>query len=402
MIITRSLMPVVILCGGRGTRLGSLTQHIPKSLVSIAGHPFLWHQLQLLKRNGVKRAILLVGHLGEQIQEVFKDGSELEIQIDYSFDGPTLLGTAGSIYKALPLLPEQFFVLYGDSYLDCDYRAVQKAFERSGHLALMTTYNGTDYGLGAFRRSVFEMLLGGSIDLAVVYQELLRDNKLSILHMDQRFYEIGSREGLREVESLLKNNVIRSFLSDIAEIAQQLDTEAIGRMVSALVGVRGRGGRLFILGVGGSAANASHAVNDFRKLCGIEAYSPTDNVAELTARVNDDGWPTVFSPWLRNSHLQPRDAILILSVGGGSVEKNVSPNIVTALDYAKEVGATILGIVGRDGGYTAQVANVCVLIPTVNPERVTPYTEAFQAVIWHLLVFHPSLQQNTATWEGIV
>jgi D-sedoheptulose 7-phosphate isomerase len=204
---------------------------------------------------------------------------------------------------------------------------------------------------------------------------------------------------LREVEALLKVNVIQSFLSGIAEIAQQLDRDAIGKTVSALVGLRGRGGRLFILGVGGSAANASHAVNDFRKLCGIEAYTPTDNVAELTARINDDGWPTVFTKWLKVSRLQARDAVLVLSVGGGGLE--VTPNIVDSLYYAKSVGATMLGIVGRDGGHTAKMADVCVLIPTVNPDRVTPYTEVFQSVICHLLVSHPSLQQTAAKWEGM-
>jgi len=192
-----------------------------------------------------------------------------------------------------------------------------------------------------------------------------------------------------------------SFLAEVEEIARQLDTAAIEKMVASLVRVRERSGRLFILGVGGSAANASHAVNDFRKLAGIESYAPTDNVSELTARVNDEGWPTVFAAWLRVSHLQRRDAVLIFSVGGGSVERNVSPNIVAALDYARSVGASILGIVGRDGGYTARVADACVLIPTVHPERITPHAEAFQAIVWHLLVSHPSLQQTVAKWESL-
>ncbi len=193
-----------------------------------------------------------------------------------------------------------------------------------------------------------------------------------------------------------------SFLAEVQEIARQLDAAAIEKMVALLAQVRQRSGRLFVLGVGGSAANASHAVNDFRKLAGIETYAPTDNVSELTARVNDEGWPTVFVAWLRVSHLQARDAVLVFSVGGGSVERNVSPNIVAALDYAKSVGASILGIVGRDGGYTARVADVCVLIPTVHPDRITPHAEAFQAVVWHLLVSHPKLQQVAAKWEFIV
>jgi D-sedoheptulose 7-phosphate isomerase len=192
-----------------------------------------------------------------------------------------------------------------------------------------------------------------------------------------------------------------SFLAEVQEIAGQLNAEAIERMVALLAQVRQRSGRLFVLGVGGSAANASHAVNDFRKLAGIETYAPTDNVSELTARVNDEGWPTVFAAWLRVSHLQARDAVLVFSVGGGSVERNVSPNIVAALDYAKSVGASILGIAGRDGGYTARVADICVLIPTVNPDRITPHAEAFQAVVWHLLVSHPALQQAATKWESI-
>jgi len=192
-----------------------------------------------------------------------------------------------------------------------------------------------------------------------------------------------------------------SFLAEVEEIARRLDVAAIEKMATLLVRVREASGRLFIIGVGGSAANASHAVNDFRKLAGIEAYAPTDNVAELTARVNDDGWPKVFEAWLQVSRLKASDAVLVFSVGGGSVEKNVSPNIVAALDYAKAVGSSILGIVGRDGGYTARVADACVIIPTVHPERITPHSEAFQAVVWHLLVSHPALQQTATRWESL-
>jgi D-sedoheptulose 7-phosphate isomerase len=191
------------------------------------------------------------------------------------------------------------------------------------------------------------------------------------------------------------------FLAEVQEVSRRLDAATIERMASVLVSVRERSGRLFILGVGGSAGNASHAVNDFRKLAGIETYAPTDNVSELTARVNDEGWPTVFEAWLRVSQLQSRDAILVFSVGGGSVERNVSPNIVAALDFAKSVGANVLGIVGRDGGYTARVADVCVMIPIVHPDRITPHSEAFQAIVWHLLVSHPALQQKVTKWESI-
>jgi D-sedoheptulose 7-phosphate isomerase len=167
-----------------------------------------------------------------------------------------------------------------------------------------------------------------------------------------------------------------------------------------LVAVRGRGGRLFILGVGGSAANASHAVNDFRKIAGLECYAPTDNVSELTARINDDGWSSAFAEWLKGSRLSNRDALFVLSVGGGNLEKNISPNLVAALQLAKDRGAAILGIVGRDGGYTAKVADVAICIPTVNPASVTPHSEAFQAVVWHLLVTHPSLKIAEMKWES--
>jgi D-sedoheptulose 7-phosphate isomerase len=164
---------------------------------------------------------------------------------------------------------------------------------------------------------------------------------------------------------------------------------------------RSAGGRLFILGVGGSAANASHAVNDFRKIAGLEAYAPTDNVSELTARTNDEGWPTVFESWLRVSRLKPEDSLLIFSVGGGNLEKNVSPNLVAALQYAKTVGAKIAGIVGRDGGHTARTADACVIVPTVNPVHTTPHAEAFQAVVWHLIVSHPALKRAETKWESV-
>jgi len=190
-------------------------------------------------------------------------------------------------------------------------------------------------------------------------------------------------------------------LAETAEIVQKLKPETLERMVDLLVAVRERGGRLFFLGVGGSAANASHAVNDFRKITGIEAYAPTDNVSELTARTNDEGWASVFVEWLRGSRLKQEDALMIFSVGGGNLEKNVSPNLVSALQYAKDVGASILGIVGRDGGYTAQVADACCIVPTVNPDNVTPHSEAFQAVVWHLFVSHPRLKVQKTKWESI-
>src|SRR6266576_2199669 len=193
---------------------------------------------------------------------------------------------------------------------------------------------------------------------------------------------------------------IQQYLEETQRVTAQLDPGAIEKMVDELARVRERGGRLFILGVGGSAANASHAVNDFRKICGFECYAPTDNVSELTARTNDEGWATVLSEWLKGSRLAAKDALLIFSVGGGNLEKNVSPNLVTAIELARGVGASILGIVGRDGGYTARQATACVIIPTVNPEHVTPHAEAFQAVVWHLFVSHPKLKVNRTKWES--
>jgi len=192
----------------------------------------------------------------------------------------------------------------------------------------------------------------------------------------------------------------RQHLAEASEILGLFDADAIERTATLLAETRARGGRLFFLGVGGSAANCSHAVNDFRKICGLEAYAPTDNVAELTARTNDEGWASVFVEWLKVSRLRKDDCVFVFSVGGGNVEKNVSPNLVSALHYAQETGATILGVVGRDGGYTAQVADACVIVPTVNPANVTPHTEAFQAVVWHLLVSHPALKVAQTKWES--
>ena len=188
------------------------------------------------------------------------------------------------------------------------------------------------------------------------------------------------------------------YLEQAIAVAQTIDHQAIERMAEALAEVRSNGGRLFFIGAGGSAGNCGHAVNDFRKLCGIEAYAPTDNVSELTARTNDEGWETVFAAWLATSRLSERDGVFVFSVGGGDLERNVSPNIVRALELAKQRGASIFGVVGRDGGYTKKVGDHVIVIPTVDPAHVTPHTEAFQAVVWHCLVSHPKLQQNATKW----
>jgi D-sedoheptulose 7-phosphate isomerase len=194
----------------------------------------------------------------------------------------------------------------------------------------------------------------------------------------------------------------QQHVNEAIDILNKMDVRAIERMADLLVEIRNDDGRIFFLGVGGSAGNCSHAVNDFRKIVGIESYAPTDNVSELTARTNDEGWAMVFVEWLKTSKLSARDMVFVFSVGGGSLEKNISPNLVMALRYAKKIGAKITGVVGRDGGFVAQVADACLIVATVNPENITPHTEAFQAVVWHLLVSHPKLKANPTKWESAV
>lgn len=197
-------------------------------------------------------------------------------------------------------------------------------------------------------------------------------------------------------------NYAKKHLDEAVEIIEKMDVAAIEKMADLLVQVKTDGGRIFFLGVGGSAGNCSHAVNDFRKIAGIESYAPTDNVSELTARINDEGWASIFVEWLRVSRLTSKDMLFIFSVGGGNLEKNISINLVEALKYARVVGSKVIGVVGRDGGYTAQVADACVIVPTVNADNVTPHSEAFQAVVWHLLVSHPKLKANQTKWESTV
>jgi D-sedoheptulose 7-phosphate isomerase len=429
-------LPVAILAGGLATRLRPITEQIPKVLVDVAGVPFALHQLALLRQNGFTRVVFCVGHLGEQVQVALGDGRRWGMQIDYVFDGPTLLGTGGALRKALPLLGDAFFVLYGDAYLQCDYPAIARTFLASGRRGLMTVYhngdqwdrsnvifrNGEiirydkynrmpamqyiDYGVGLLRSAVLmEYPADAAVDLANIYQDLLAQSQLAGYEVTQRFYEIGSHAGLEETRQYLqKKEIVMTYaeqhLHEAGQIVQLLDAGVLEQMANLLAGLRARAGRLFFLGVGGSAANCSHAVNDFRKIAGIEAYAPTDNVSELTARTNDEGWESVFVEWLKVSRLQPEDMLFVLSVGGGSLEKNVSPNLVRALQYAQQIGAQVIGIVGRNGGYTAQVANACIIIPTVNVETVTPHAEAFQAVLWHLLVSHPLLKVAQTKWES--
>jgi dTDP-glucose pyrophosphorylase len=427
------MLPVAILAGGLATRLRPITDRIPKALVEINGEPFIAHQLRLLHARGIRRVVLCLGYLGEMVREFVGDGQAFNLTVEYSFDGPTLRGTAGAIHQALPMLGNAFFVLYGDSWLPCDYKEAGQVFADSGKTGLMTVFRNDgrwdssnvefaegrvlaydkkdrtprmhyiDYGLGVFRKQAFETLPAGSVyDLAALYQDLLARGELAALEVKERFYEIGSASGIEELAAVLKNmNFSRQFLAEATEIISRIDENAIERIVGLLADTRDEGGRLFILGVGGSAANASHAVNDFRKIAGIEAYAPTDNVSELTARTNDEGWSSVFDSWLRVSRLNARDALLVFSVGGGNLEKDVSANLVSALQYARDAGAKIAGIVGRDGGYTAQVADACVIVPSVNPLHVTPHTEAFQAVVWHLIVSHPRIKRTETKWESV-
>jgi D-sedoheptulose 7-phosphate isomerase len=215
------------------------------------------------------------------------------------------------------------------------------------------------------------------------------------------FLLAGSKlEDITPNPARLTMNFTEQFISEVQQVAAKLNADAIEKCADELAKIRERGGRLFILGVGGSAGNAGHAVNDFRKICGFEAYAPTDNVSELTARTNDEGWATIFAEWLKGSRLGSKDGLLIFSVGGGNLEKNVSPNLVSAIQLAKTAGASVIGIVGRDGGYTAKEATACVIIPTVNPTHVTPHSEAFQAVVWHLFVSHPKLKVAQTKWES--
>ena len=190
-------------------------------------------------------------------------------------------------------------------------------------------------------------------------------------------------------------------LAEAIEIIKKIETKQIEKIVDLILNVRNEKGRIFFLGVGGSAGNCSHAVNDFRKIVGIESYAPTANVSELTARTNDEGWSTIFSEWLKVSNLNPKDLIFVFSVGGGNIEKNISPNLVEALNYGKSIGCKLVGVIGRDGGYTSKVADACVIIPTVNEKTITPHTEAFQAVVWHLIVSHPKLKLNETKWESV-
>jgi dTDP-glucose pyrophosphorylase len=434
-----SMIPVAILAGGLATRMLPVTETIPKSLIPVAGEPFIAHQLRLLRREGVDNVVLCVGHLGEQIEAYVGEGSRFGLTVRYSYEASDrLLGTGGALRRALPLLGDTFFVLYGDSYLDIAYAPIALAFGRSGVPALMTVFRNDgawdvsnvhfdgarvmrydkrspdpelryiDYGLSVVSAGIFANRSSDEpFDLAEVYRSLAEAGRLAGYEATRRFYEIGSPNGLSEVDAYLRggnmtiSDYTKAYFDEVTAVVRGIDQSVVDRMIDILVDVRGKGGRLFILGVGGSAGNAGHAVNDFRKLCAIEAYAPTDNVSELTARVNDEGWATVFANWLRGSRIRADDVVLVFSVGGGNAEKNISANIVEGLKVAKSVGARVIGVVGRDGGYTREIGDAVVVVPMVNPATVTPHTEAFQAVVWHGIVTHPKLLAHEMKWESV-
>lgn len=433
------MLQVVILAGGLATRLRPITKKIPKSLVDVAGEPFICRQLSYLQSQGIRRVVLCIGYMGEMIREIVGDGTKFGLDVAYSYDGKILLGTGGALRQALPLLEEEFFVMYGDSFLPIEFAPIKNAFLDSKKIPLMTVlencdrwdksnvlfrqgvlieYNKyqpraemthIDYGLSVLTKPVLENYpVGESFDLAEIYNELSLKGQLAAYEVTERFYEIGSIDGLTETKNYflmkerLRMSYVKQHLDESIEIIKKIDVATIEKIADILVTIKVEDGRIFFLGVGGSAGNCSHAVNDFRKIVEIESYAPTDNVSELTARTNDEGWASVFSEWLKISKLTKRDAVFIFSVGGGNLEKNISPNLIEALKYAKTIGAKIVGVVGRDGGYTAQVADACLIVPTVNADNVTPHSEAFQAVIWHLLVSHPKLKTKQTKWESEV
>jgi D-sedoheptulose 7-phosphate isomerase len=436
---TVTLPPIAILAGGLATRMYPRTQTIAKAMLDLNREPFIAHQLRLLEQKGLRNIVICAGKFSEQIMDYVGDGSSFGLQVQYSCDGELLLGTGGAIKKALPLLGEVFFILYGDSYLDINYRAVYHHFQQAKKPAQMTVFHNQgqwdksniffeddaiklydkhsndprlryiDYGLGLIKSAVFDSYPNNQpFDLADVYKNLVVAHQMAGYKVTKRFYEIGSPSGLQELKEYLKTEAsmtitpyTRQYLDEIHHVADALDGQEIDKMVEILANLGHAGGRIFFLGVGGGAGNATHAVNDFRKIAGIESYTPTDNVSELTARINDEGWEGVFEKYLEVSRLNHKDAVFIFSVGGGNLEKNISVNLVNALKCAQKVNAKILGIVGRDGGYTKQVADACVVIKTITHETVTAHAEAFQAVVWHLIVSHPKLKKNEMKWEEV-
>jgi len=415
-------LPVAILCGGRGTRLGKLTENTPKSLVKVCGVHFIHRQLGWLEKQGVKKVVLCISHLGEQIRGVVGE-SFGNIKVEYSDDGTALkefvdgappLGTIGAIRKAAPLLGDEFLTLYGDSWLpDIDLAEFITSARAAKAPFVQTRWNGVDYGITYFTHPWKQVLPHFVRDIGEVGQRA----EAAYYRAPNRFYQMGDPEGLAEVEALLsgKNQIVvgggaitfpipftarfLGYAGSVAELLETTDATMIERMVDDLILLRERKGRLFFAGLGGSAANASHACNDFRKLCNIDALTATDNVSEFSARANDDGWRAPFVGHMEVSKFSKNDCLFVLSVGGGQdTAPATSVGIAYAVQHANRIGAPVLGIVGRDGGYTAKHWTCGVIVPTVNEKLVTPITESFQSILLHCLVSHPKLQLLPTRW----
>lgn len=414
------MLPVLILAGGRGTRLGELTDDRPKCMVHVNGEPFISHQLNLLRSQGVTDVVISTGYRGDQVADYVGDGSGWGINARCVRDGPEPLGTGGAVRKAAQSMPDAFFVMYGDSYLPLSLETVLGQFEFWGREIMTATQNDTtgharnvaienglvtaygegdyiDYGLSILSKHSFHGVAEGSFPLSKVFERCIAARSLLAIKTGERFYEIGSRRGLAETIVYLQERSSKWLIGYHKHALQATQSVfALAPLIKQLRELRQRGGRLFVLGVGGSAANASHAVCDFRKLAAIEAYCPTDNAAEITARVNDDGWSGSYARWLAVSRISKRDAVLVLSVGGGTAD--VSPNLCSAIDLARSVGAPVLGIVGPNGGYTAANADACVKVPCETPGLATPIAEAFQSVLLHAIVSHPDVKRAETKW----
>lgn len=412
---------VVILCGGKGTRLYPLTKDKPKSLIEVCGKPFIYYQLEMLANQDIGDIVLCTGLFSEQIEDYigtldlkneFKIPIKITIVIDYN-----QIGTLNALITAYSLLKNRFFVMYGDSYLtDPRLKYITELYEsRTNDAALMTLIKNPnteihtsfikvgntdymDYGFIGLTKNMFDEHFIGNRD----FKDIINDDAWKFIMTDHPFYEIGSHEGLAEFTKYIEQTrpqqpKVSDYFTECKNTLNNLDNNTIEKIIKCIREnkeyYRGQL-RLFILGVGGSAANASHAVNDFRKLCNIEAYSPSDNVSELTARTNDNGWESSYVDWLKVSNLNYKDILLIMSVGGGDKERNISVNLINAVDYANEKGARVFGILGRDGGYIKDNSTCSVVIKT--NDFTTPITEAFQGIIWHYIV--TQLQENKTTW----
>lgn len=458
--MSQSISKAFLLAAGVGTRLKPLTDRIPKCLVPVDGEPVLSIWLSLCEQLGLREVLINTHHLADQVKAWASRqvGGAVRIRLAYE---PELLGSAGTVAANLDFVGDQddFFVFYADNLVRADFDALLRfhrshdgpltvalfhtlspsnsgiaRLDASGHITnfeekpahpqsdlanagvyiarrelgrFLPARGFADFALDVFPRLAGEMrgfvIEGNVLDVGTPesYQETLREWPRFRRKPLPSGLESGAPVGRGSAFEMATLNYTAQYINEALQILGKIDQSTIDRVVDLLARVRENRGRIFFLGVGGGAGHASHAVNDFRKIAQIEAYTPTDNVSELTARVNDEGWDTSYANWLRGSRLQAKDMIFVFSVGGGDAQRRISANLVRALEYAKEVRATVCGVVGRDGGYTAQVADACVVVPTVNPATVTPHTESFQAVVWHLLVSHPKLRAAEMKWESV-